>query len=452
MPSAAPRVPRNVLQATLIAALGGLLFGLSMSVIAGAEGPIQRHFSLSALNLGLTVAAALLGTIPGSLFIEWPADRLGRKPTLLLLAVVFLLGSLGAALASDWHTLLAARFLVGMAVGGASVVVPMYIAEISPAEHRGRLVSFNQLHIVLGIFLGFASGWLLVHVFPETTAWRWMLGIVAVPAAVFLSLLFRLPESPRWLARHGRLDAAAGTLERLGIENPRSEIDDIGRSPSSPAERLFQRRFLQPILLAVTLACFNQLSGITALTYAPRIFGMAGAERHFALLQSVALGVTNIILTLVAMRLIDRVGRRKLVLWGSVGYVASLAFVAGALHWHAATAHPASPALVLLGLIAFQASHALGQGAVLWVFISEIFPNAVRARGQSLATVIHWTLAALVGWSFPALAEAWGGGVFALFAAMMVLQFLFAWKIMPETRNRTLEEIESHWEPPVARD
>jgi SP family xylose:H+ symportor-like MFS transporter len=434
-----------VIYASAVAALGGLLFGFDTAVIAGTTDALQEVFRLDASGLGFTVAVALIGTMVGSFAIGRAADAFGRKPALFALAVGYIASAIGCGLAPGWGTFLAARFLGGVAVGCASVVAPLYIAEIAPPAWRGRLVGVSQLNVVLGILLSFVSDYYLAaHLAPDV-AWRWMLGVVAFPALVFFVLLFTIPESPRWLVAKGRLGEARRVLERLGEPAADSELEAIGGSlaarPGEARERLFRRRHAFPIFLAWMLAMFNQLSGINALMYyAPKIFLMAGASRDSALLQSVAVGGTNLLFTVAALFIIDRFGRRFLMLIGSVGMTACLALVAVQF----AGASGASGVVVLAALLGYIACFAFSQGAVIWVFLSEIFPNGVRAQGQALGTFTHWFMAAAVSWGFPVVAEGSAARAFAFFAAMMALQLVFAWKVMPETKGSTLEEIGRH--------
>jgi sugar porter (SP) family MFS transporter len=429
----------------LIAGLGGFLFGLDTAVISGAMRSLESRFSLDPFWLGFTVTAALIGTIVGSLLAELPLEKYGRKRTLLGIAGLFLASSLASTVAPNWVALVSSRFAGGIAIGLASVASPIYIAEIAPASLRGRLVSITQLNIVLGILCAFLSNYFVALWFHGDDVWRSVFAVVVLPSALFLILGPVLVESPRWLLTHGREAEAREALSRLGHPEISRTVEEIRESfsVSKSEDRLFQRRYLRPILLAFAMAMFNQLTGISALTYAPRIFGMAGASVDNALLQSVAIGVTSLVFTILAMALIDRVGRRKLIIWGSCGYICAL----GLLAW--LFLHPGddSQIFVLICILAFQAVHALSQGAVLWVFVSEIFPNSVRAKGQSLATFIHWVMAAAITWSFPAATVSSAAGIFGFFAVMMVLQLFFAWKIMPETRNSTLEEIEDRLSP-----
>ena len=427
---------------TVVAALGGLLFGFDTAVISGTTTALERVFTLDPSSLGFTVASALIGTIIGAFTVGGPTDRFGRKRVLIVLAVFYFVSALGSALAGSWIPFLLFRLLGGLAVGGASVVAPMYIAEIAPADRRGRLVAINQLNIVAGILLAFFSNYLVAQAVNEAVAWRWMFGVEAIPAALFFALLFFIPFSPRWLVKQGREGEARGVLERLGVADVERELSEIVASLRAKNQRdearLFQSSYSLPILLAVGIAMFNQLSGINALMYyAPRIFELAGAGTDAALLQSVAVGGTNLLFTICALFVIDRLGRRFLMLVGSVGTAISLAVVA----WQFYTGISA-PGLVLAGLLGFIAFFAISQGAVIWVFISEIFPNRVRSKGQALGTFTHWFMAAAVSWTFPVVAEASGGHAFAFFSAMMVLQLVFVLKAMPETKGLSLEELE----------
>lgn len=424
------------------AALGGLLFGLDTAVISGTTSALQERFALSDSALGFTVASALIGTVIGALTAGSPADRLGRRLMLIAIAICYVVSALGCGLAGNWHVLLACRFLAGLAIGAASVVTPIYIAELSPAAYRGRLVALNQLNIVFGILLAFVSNFLIARICPPETAWRWMLGSVAVPSSVFLMITLLLPESPRWLAVRGQAALATAIMGRLGFDDPDAEVARMvaaaDRDRHGSAPRLFQRAHALPVACAVLIAMFNQLSGINALLYyAPRIFELGGAGADSALLQSIALGGVNLVFTIVAIFLIDRVGRKLLLYVGSVAMVAALSIVAVQLE----TPHP-NGTLVLLGLLGFIAAFAVSQGAVIWVFISEVFPSPVRGQGQALGSTTHWVMAAAITWVFPIFATKLGGWVFAFFAAMMLLQILFVWTLMPETNGIPLEDMD----------
>ena len=439
----------TLIKSTIIAAMGGLLFGFDTAVISGTTEWLREVYDLNPFWLGFTVAAALIGTIAGALSAGGPADRIGRRNTLIGIAVLYFVSAIGSALAWDWHSFLFFRFIGGIGVGGASVVSPMYIAEISPARYRGRLVAVTQFNIVFGMLLAFFSNFLIARLTLGPTEWRWMFGVEAFPAAAFLILLFLTPYSPRWLVMRHRIDEARRVLERLGTDGQSvkatiAEIrESVDEARHSLRESLFQRRYLQPIMLAVAIAVFNQLSGINALMYyAPHIFRMAGGGVESALLQTVAVGGINLVFTMAALAVIDHFGRRRLMLVGSVGYIVSLGATAWAFYRYGTEFTPAGGVVVLVSLLVFIASHAFGQGAVIWVFISEIFPNRVRARGQALGSFTHWFMAALISWTFPMFAARSGGHTFAFYAAMMVLQLIWVIRIMPETKGIPLERIE----------
>lgn len=424
------------------AALGGLLFGFDTAVISGATQALQAQFALTDAMLGFTVASALIGTVLGSLVAGAPADRFGRKAVMLTVAIAYVLSSLGTGLAPDLNTFLIFRFMGGLAIGAASVVTPIYIAEVSPARFRGRLVAMNQLNIVLGILIAFLSNYIIAGLVPHDVAWRWMFGIVAVPSAIFLAVTLMLPESPRWLAIHGHADRAARVMARLGFADPRAELARIeqaeAREEATGKPRLFQRAHFTPVACAIAIAMFNQLSGINALLYyAPRIFELAGAGADSALLQSIAVGGTNLLFTVAALFLIDRFGRKPLLYVGSVVCAATLLLVG----WQLESASP-DGSLILFGLLGFIAAFAMSQGAVIWVFISEVFPSIVRGKGQALGSTTHWVMAAAITWAFPVFAASVGGWVFAFFGAMMLLQFVWTWKFMPETNGIALEDMD----------
>lgn len=423
------------------AALGGLLFGFDTAVISGATQALQAEYALTDASLGFTVASALIGTVIGSLVAGAPADRHGRKAVMLAVAIAYVVSSLGTGLAQSWPMLIGFRFLGGLAIGAASVVTPIYIAEVSPARFRGRLVAMNQLNIVLGILIAFLSNYLIARAFAPDIAWRWMFGIVAVPSAVFLAVTFVLPESPRWLAIRGDRARAVAVMRRLGFRAPEAELARIEsakrRDAAAATARLFRSAHAAPVACAIAIAMFNQLSGINALLYyAPRIFELAGAGADSALLQSIAVGGTNLVFTVLALFFIDRFGRRPLLVFGSLVCAAALLLVGYQLE----AARP-DGTLILAGLLAFIAAFAISQGAVIWVFISEVFPSAVRGKGQALGSTTHWVMAAAITWLFPIVATAMGGWVFAFFGAMMLLQLLWTVRVMPETNGIALEDM-----------
>jgi len=437
------RVTPQLLRSAAVAALGGFLFGFDTAVISGATDALRLRFVLDSNQLGFTVASALIGTIFGSIGAGPPAERFGRVPVLRVLAVLYLITAVGCGLAWNWLSLVTFRFVGGLAIGASSVVAPMYIAEISPAAVRGRLVALSQFNVVAGILVAYFSNYLIAGLVggPETAAWRWMLGIAALPSLLFFVLVLRIPESPRWLVKAHRREEAATVLRTMGSDRPEALVQEIADSLHEETvaanEPFFQRKYLKPILLAVMVASFNQLSGINALIYyTADIFRMAGAERTSALLQSVIIGFTNLVFTMAAMTVIDRLGRRLLLLIGAVGLAACLSLTAWAFHGGS------HGTVVLASLIAYIAFFAFSQGAVIWVYISEIFPNRVRARGQALGSFTHWVWAAIVSWSFPVVAEASGASAFGFFAAMMVLQFILVWMFLPETRGASLERIQ----------
>jgi MFS transporter, SP family, xylose:H+ symportor len=439
----------TLLASTLIAALGGLLFGFDTAVISGTTEALRSVYRLSGFGLGFTVASALIGTILGSVAVGRPADARGRRWVLFAIALLYLVSAVGSALAWSWWSFLLFRFVGGLGVGGASVVSPMYIAEISPAPLRGRLVAVTQFNIVLGILLAFFSNYVIAGLGLGATEWRLMFGVEAVPALVFFVLLFSTPASPRWLVAQDRLAEAREVLRHLGTDQGGVEEElraiqaSLDLEHHRLAEPFFRPAYRGPILLAVAIAAFNQLSGINALMYyAPAIFRMAGAGQESALLQTVVVGGTNLLFTVAAMVLIDRFGRRRLMIVGSVGYILSLATTAGAFYLYGTAFTSTGSVVVLASLLVFIASHAFGQGAVIWVFISEIFPNRVRARGQALGSFTHWVMAAVISWTFPMIAETSGGHAFAFYAVMMVLQLVWVLRVMPETKGVPLEDIQ----------
>lgn len=437
------RITPYLIRSALVASLCGLLFGFETAVISGTTEWLKGNFSLSDFQLGFTVAMALLGSIVGAFAIGKPTDVYGRRAVLFALALLFMTSALGCALAWSWGWFLLFRFIGGLAVGGASVAAPVYIAELSPAAYRGRLVTITQLNIVLGVLLAYLSNYVIGLLSLGDHEARWMFGVMSVPAAIFFLLLFSAPQSPRWLIARGRTVEARSVLRRCGTDtgSVEAEIAEIGRSftlaEQEMKEPLLQRKYLRLIGLAVAIAAFNQLSGINALLYYTRdIFALAGADKASALLQSVIVGLTLLVCTAAALSLVDHLGRRKLMVIGSIGYIVSLSTVAYAL------SNGRHGGLLLASLLVFVASHAFGQGSVIWVFISEIFPNTVRARGQALGVGTHWLLCAAVSWTFPVFAAVSSGAAFALFAFCMVGQLLWALFVMPETKGIPLEQIQ----------
>jgi len=421
---------------TVTAALAGFLFGFDTAVISGAEQAVQRLWNLSGTMHGLVISSALWGTVLGALFGSWPSDRFGRKATLIGIGVLYAAASLGSALAQDPLVFVIFRFLGGIGVGVSSITAPAYISEIAPPEKRGRLVALYQFNIVAGILVAFFSNWLLGGV--SDADWRWMLGIMLLPSAAYLTAVFFIPESPRWLAvNRGRVEEARAILAVSEGENADKVLASVmADSKTVSAREFLSGAYAKPILLAFAIAFFNQLSGINAIIYyAPRIFEMTGSGKSAALLASVGIGVVNLAFTLLGVMLIDRLGRKTLMLIGSIGYLISLGMVA----WGFASEHYA---LVPLFIFLFIAAHAIGQGTVIWVYISEIFPNAARARGQALGSSTHWVLAAALTFLMPiALAALPAATIFLLFFGMMALQLLFVLFIMVETKGVALEDM-----------
>jgi MFS transporter, SP family, xylose:H+ symportor len=439
-----------VIKCSLVAALGGLLFGFDTAVISGSTETLQNMWNLSNAWLGFTVASALIGTILGSILVGWPTDKIGRRNMLMVLGVLYFVSAIGSAIAWNWYSFLAFRLIGGLGVGGASVVSPMYIAEISPAKSRGRLVALAQLNIVFGIMLAYFSNYIISILNLGSFEWRWMFGIEAVPAALFFVLLFANPFSPRWLLGKGRVKEAMSVLYKIEEDPKVAEAELVAIQESLDLkhhqinEPFYTKTYLKPIMLAFMIAFFNQVSGINAiLYYAPTVFKMAGAAADSAMLQSVIIGLTLLIFTIIALSVIDHFGRKKLMLIGSIGYIVSLATLSFTFFKYGTQFSQAGGYVVLGSLIVFIASHSFGQGTVIWVFISEVFPNRVRARGQALGSFTHWTFAALISQTFPIVSGTFGGGgIFAFYAFMMVLQLVWVLTIMPETKGIPLEEIQ----------
>jgi len=427
---------------SLTSALAGFLFGFDTVVISGAEKTIQALWGLSPDLHGIAMASALYGTVVGSLLGGWPADRYGRKATLLWIGILYFVGAVGSGLANNVTMFIVARVIGGLGIGISTVVAPMYISEIAPPKHRGRLAGMFQFNIVFGILIAFVSNALLAGI--GENAWRWMLGVAAFPSLLYAVFCFGLPESPRWLlSRKGDREAGLQVLQRIEPDVSKAEIaaqaDEIIAAASQQAEsgHFWTRRLQKPILLAILIAFFNQLSGINAILYfAPRIFELTGLAAKAALLQSIGIGVTNLVFTFVGLWLIDRLGRRTLLYIGSFGYIASLGLVA----WAFFSNHLS---IVPVCIFAFIAAHAIGQGAVIWVFISEIFPNRHRAEGQTLGSFTHWIFAALLTTFFPRMVSSFPPGyVFSFFAGMMVLQLIWVKTMVPETKGVPLEQIQ----------
>jgi len=442
----------SVLTWSFIIALGGFLFGFDTAVISGAERAVQLYWNLNATQHGFTMAIALIGTIVGAAIGAVPSDKLGRKKTLFLVASLYFCSALGTALAENWTFFMIFRFLGGIGVGASSVVAPIYISEISPAKSRGRLVGLFQFNVVLGILIAYLSNYVIGQ--TGENSWRWMLGVQAFPALIFYTLIHLLPESPRWLLlQRNNQQAAESILKKINAENYKQELKSIllsdpsgNEHPAGSNEKLFSKKYSMPIIFAVLIAVFNQFAGINAIIYyAPRVFELAGLGVQSSLLSTVGIGAVNFIFTLIAINVIDRIGRRKLMFIGSVGLIASLAMVSYSFFTQDSGAANAlsSGLAITVYLMVYIAFFAFSQGAVIWVFISEIFPNEVRAKGQTLGSLTHWVMASLITFSFPMLTAYLGAGhTFLIFVGCMILQLLFVWRLMPETKGRSLEQME----------
>ena len=434
-------INRHLVKSTFVSALGGLLFGFDTAVIAGTTHQLSDVYHLNANLLGLTVSSALWGTIIGALTAGYPGQRFGRRDSLRIMAIFYVLCALGCAFAWSWGSLLAFRIIGGLGIGGSSVLAPMYIAELSPAAWRGRLVGLFQINIVLGILVAYLSNYIISLMNFGAVEWRWQLGIAALPAILFLIMLFFIPRSPRWLAMQNRTDEALAVLRLTGHPTPEQELHEIVSSihleQHAAKEPLLQRKYLLPIVLAVSAGAFNQLTGINAcLYYLNDIFAAAGASKYGAGVQSVIIGCTNLIFTVLAMSIIDLVGRKKLLLFGTAGVCIFLTAIGEIFHTGT------HQGLLVWLVMAFMGFFAISQGAVIWVYISEVFPTRVRAQGQALGTSTLWVMNALISWAFPVLAKQSTATPFFFFALMMLIDFILVIAIYPETKGVTLEQLE----------
>ncbi|MHB1675316.1 MAG: sugar porter family MFS transporter [Acidobacteriaceae bacterium] len=441
-PTAVPmKLNAYLIRSTLVGALGGLLFGFDIAAIAGTTHQLTEVFRLSSAQLGATISSGLIGTILGAMLSSIPAQKLGRRDTLRILAVLYLICATGSAVAWSWHSLLFFRLIGGMGIGGFSVLGPMYIVEIAPAEWRGRLVGTFQINIVVGILLGYISDFLIAAHLPGAGEWHWKLGVAAFPTMFLLLMLFTIGRSPRWLAMQGRAEEALQVLHRIGASNAEAElkeiVDAIHSDQRARNEPLFKRKYALPIFLAVTVSMFNQLSGVNAvLFYLNFIFMKAGFSNISSDRQSIYVGLANLLATLVAMTVIDKIGRKTLLLTGAVGMTICLTTIAvifqtlGHQTW------------LLPLLVLFIISFAVSQGAVVWVYLGEVFPTKIRSKGQSLGTTANWITTALIAFIFPILAVHHAPVPFYFFAAMMALQFFVVLFIYPETKNLSLEQMQ----------
>jgi len=431
----------NLAKAAAVGALGGFLFGFDTAVISGTTQALTGVYHLTPEQLGLTVSMALIGTVIGAMTAGIPGQKYGGRETLRILAIFYVISALGCAFAWNWYVLLAARFIGGLGIGGSSVLGPVYIAELAPAKMRGRLVGMFQINIVIGILMAYLSNYIIASFGLGAAEWRWQLGIAALPAFIFLILLFGIPPSSRWLVTQNRVEEAHGVLKLMGAEDAEGELREIVESihldKRQTSEPLFQWKYRLPIFLAITIGMFNQLAGINAiLYYLNDIFEAAGYDKVSGSLQAVAIGGMNLLATLLGMTMIDKLGRKTLLLIGAVGTAVCLFGVSGVFYTQS---HRSSLLWLLVAYIAF---FAISQGAVIWVYIGEVFPNRVRAKGQGLGSSSHWVMNALIAYYFPQVAKSSGGAPFLLFGVMMIVQFFVVLLFYPETKGVSLEQLQ----------
>ena len=435
------RLTGYLLKSSIVGALGGLLFGFDTAVIAGTTKQLTGLFHLNSTTLGVTVSIGLVGTVLGALTSGALGQKIGSREALRIMAVLYVISSVGCAFAWSWPALLVFRFIGGIGIGGSSVLGPVYIAELAPAKWRGRLVGTFQINIVIGILLAYVTNYVIATMNLHGNEWRWQLGIAAFPSLIFLALLYTIPRSSRWLLTSGHTDEARKVLEMMGSPDSQAEIDEIQASirdeSTSANEPLFQKKLRLPIFLAVTIGMFNQLAGINAILYYQNmIFEKAGYSAMSGYRQATIVGVMNLVATLLGMSLVDKLGRKTLLLIGAVGMAVCLSGVAAIFF---TSSHES---LLLYLLVVYIAFFAVSQGAVIWVYIAEVFPNRVRSKGQSLGSGAHWVMNAIIALIFPLLAARSGGVPFAFFAAMMVVQFFVVLFIYPETKGLTLEQVQ----------
>lgn len=426
---------------TVVGALGGLLFGFDTAVISGTTAALTEQFHLSSGALGFTVASALWGTVVGAVFAGIPGQRYGRRDSLRAMAAFYLISAIGCAFAWNLPSLVLFRFIGGLGIGGSSVLGPMYIAEIAPAYWRGRLVGFFQVNIVVGILLAYISNYLLSSMPLGAMEWRWELGVSAFPAVLFFIALFFIPRSPRWLMIQGRKHEALNVLNLMDVHDPGREVDNILQSlreeGQAESETLLARKYRLPVFLAISVGMFCQLTGINAvLYYLNDIFAMAGTTRVSGNLQAIAVGATNLVATLIAMSVIDHLGRKKLLLTGTVGLTGCLLGIGYMFYMHQHLS------LLVWFLMLYIAFFAISHGAVVWVYISEVFPTRLRSKGQSLGSSSHWITNAFISLVFPLLAKASGAVPFFMFAGMMVVDLVLVWFLYPETARISLEKMQ----------
>ena len=437
----------NLMKATLTGALGGLLFGFDTVVISGAIDALVRLYHLSPQGKGWTVAIALIGTIIGALAAGQAGQKLGSRETLRITAILYVISAVGSALAWNWPALLVFRFIGGLGIGASSVLGPVYIAELSPAKWRGRLVGAFQFNVVFGILVAYTSNYFVHTLNLGPSEWRWQVGVAAIPAVAFLALLFGIPRSPRWSASMNRNEEALAVLKMMGDPDPEAELADIraalAQEQATAHVPVFRWKYRYPLFLAITIGAFNQLAGINAiLYYLNDLFASAGETVLSAYKHSVGIGFANLVFTIVGMSVIDKLGRKTLLLIGAAGTASCL----GAVAWmFASKAHPGALVWILITYIAF---FALSQGAVIWVYIGEVFPNAVRAKGQGVGNCSHWTMNAIIALAFPVLVTSIGRSApFIFFSVMTVVQFVVVLLVYPETKGQTLEALQRRLVP-----
>ena len=433
----------HVVKSTIVGALGGLLFGFDTAVISGTTHALALKYDLTPALLGITVSSALIGTVIAAMTAAIPGQKYGRRDSLRVMAICYIISALGCAFAWDWPSLIFFRFIGGLGIGGSSVLGPMYIAEIAPPAWRGRLVGFFQVNIVIGILLAYVSNFWIGSFHLGATEWRWMLGVSGIPAAFFLLMLFFIPRSPLWLAMQSKLEEALSVLRQIGVPHPQEELNEITEGihleRSAKEVRVFSRQYRFPVFIALTVGMFCQLSGINAiLYYLNDIFELAGATKVSGDLQAVAVGAMNLVATLGAMSVIDKFGRKKLLLVGTVGLTICLAMISVLF---LTGSHMGWLVWLLMLYIGF---FAISQGAVVWVYPGEVFPTRARAKGQSIGSSAHWITNAAISLVFPVLAKSSGAYPFVFFTAMMALDFFIVYFYYPETKGVSLEQMQHH--------
>jgi SP family arabinose:H+ symporter-like MFS transporter len=435
---------RYLLKATVVGALGGLLFGFDTAVIAGTTQQLTDVFHLTPFTLGLTVFIGLVGTVIGAMGSGVLGQKIGGREALRIMAILYTISAIGSAFAWNWDVLMVARFVGGLGIGGSSVLGPVYLAELAPAKWRGRMVGMFQINIVVGILLAYLSNYIITTLHLGTMQWRWEFGVAIVPSTLFLIMLYGIPRSSRWLVTTNQTDEARQVLELMGSPDSKAElqeiIDSVHFERGAEQEPLFNGRYNLPIFLAISIGLFNQLSGINAiLYYSNYIFASAGFSSSSAALQTVGVGLVNLLATFLGMSLIDKLGRKTLLLIGAIGTAVALAGVAAIFYTHA------HQSLLVWLLVLFIIFFAISQGSVIWVYIAEVFPSRVRSKGQSVGSSSHWIMNALIAGAFPYIAAKSQAAPFVFFAAMMLLQFFVVLFVYPETKGKSLETIQANF-------